>query len=234
MLQILIQRLQVATFARYCSAHLLNNFCPAEEQLLALFLDLFQAGTETTSNTLAFGIIHMLHNEPVQQKLRLELDSIIGRDRLPNLNDRSQLVYTEAVICEIQRISNVAPLGIAHRCTDTVKFRGYIIPKDTMALVSLYSLHMDEQYWKDPFTFRPDRFIDECGQFVQHEYFLPFGLGKWPEYDLRAIRNYKLWFLYILMYRQKTVYGRTFGQIQPIFVLCVVYALILYQCTTRL
>lgn len=75
----------------------------------------FKAGTETTSNTLAFGLMHLLHNEPVIEKLKTELDKVCGRRRLPNLNDRSTLPYTEAVICEIQRITNVAPLGIVHR-----------------------------------------------------------------------------------------------------------------------
>ncbi|XP_037035613.1 methyl farnesoate epoxidase-like [Bradysia coprophila] len=149
-----------------------------EDQLLALCLDLFQAGTETTSNTLAFGVYWLLHNERVVEKLKTELDTVVGRRRLPNLNDRSTLPYTEAVICEIQRISNVAPLGIVHRCMETVKFDNYVIPKGTLALVSLYSLHMDENYWKDPHTFRPERFLDEYGMFIHHEHFMPFGSGK--------------------------------------------------------
>lgn len=120
----------------------------------------------------------MLHNEQVQVNVRKELDTVVGRDRLPTLADRNKLPYTEAVIAEIQRISNVAPVGIAHRCTDTVKFHGYVIPKNTIALISLYGLHMDEKYWKDPLKFRPERFLDEFGNFIHHEYFIPFGLGK--------------------------------------------------------
>lgn len=149
-----------------------------EPQLLSICLDLFQAGTETTSNTLAFGVIYMLHNKDVQEKVRNELDRKIGRDRLPCLNDRDRLPYTEAVICEIQRIANVAPVGIAHRCTADVTLGKYTIPKDTIALVSLYSLHMDKVYWRDPYVFRPDRFLDDGGRLVQHECFLPFGKGK--------------------------------------------------------
>lgn len=145
---------------------------------MAVCLDLFQAGTETTSNTLAFGIVHLLHNEVVQKRVRDELDRVIGPDRLPNLNDRPHLPYMDAVICEIQRISTVAPLGIIHRCTETVKFREFVIPKDTMALVSLYSVHMDPIYWKDPTTFRPERFLNSFGQILNHDSFLPFGLGK--------------------------------------------------------
>lgn len=120
---------------------------------------------------------YMLHNRHVQDKVRAELDSIVGRKRLPCLDDRNRLPYTEAVICEIQRVANVAPVGIVHRCTADVQLGKYHIPKDTMALVSLYSLHMDRDYWKDPFVFRPERFLNDGGGLIQHEYFMPFGMG---------------------------------------------------------
>lgn len=64
--------------------------------------------------------MYLLHNEPVIEKLKSELDKVVGRRRLPNLNDRSTLPYTEAVICEILRITNVAPLGIVHRSANFV------------------------------------------------------------------------------------------------------------------
>lgn len=150
-----------------------------EEQLLAMCLDLFQAGTETTSNTLSFGLIYMVHNNDVQTKARNELDRVIGRNRLPTLNDRPDLPYIDAILCEVQRTANVAPLGIVHRAMETVKFGDYIIPKDAIMLVSLYSLNMDEDYWKDPFQFRPERFLDDEGKLIQHtDQFLPFGLGN--------------------------------------------------------
>lgn len=121
----------------------------------------------------------MLHNPQVLQKLQSELDCVIGENRLPNLNDRSQLPYTEAVLYEIQRVSNVAPLGIVHRSTETVQFSKYFIPKNAIMLVSLYSLNMDKNYWKDPETFCPERFLNDDGTLMQHaDQFLPFGLGK--------------------------------------------------------
>lgn len=158
----------------------LNNFLHyLDEQLLAICLDFFQAGTETTSNTLSFGLMYMIHNKRVCDKVRSELDAVVGRKRLPNINDRNQLPYVEAVLCEIQRYANVAPLGIAHRAEETVKFLDHIIPKDAVMLVSLYSLNMDEEYWKDPKVFRPERFLNENGELIQHmEQFLPFGMGN--------------------------------------------------------
>lgn len=143
-------------------------------------VDFFQAGTETTSNTLAFGIIYMMHNPKTVAKVCAELDLKIGSERLPRLSDRPVLPFTEAVLCEIQRLANVAPVGVIHRCMETTKFASFTIPKNTMALVLLYSLHMDEEYWKDPHTFRPERFIDDqTGELVlHHDHYLPFGAGE--------------------------------------------------------
>lgn len=157
-----------------------NSICSnLDEQLLSICLDFFQAGTETTSNTLSFGLMYMIHNRNVCEKVQSELDAVIGQRRMPNLQDRTHLPYIEAVLSEIQRISNVAPLGIAHRSMDGVQFREYTIPKDTLMLVSLYSLHMDKNYWQDPEVFRPERFLNDNGEYIPHaEQFFPFGLGK--------------------------------------------------------
>ncbi|KAG8224269.1 hypothetical protein J437_LFUL005075, partial [Ladona fulva] len=46
----------------------------SEVQLLAICDDLFAAGTETTSYTLAFGVIFLLHHPDVQTKMHEELD----------------------------------------------------------------------------------------------------------------------------------------------------------------
>lgn len=147
------------------------------QQLLALCIDFFQAGSETTSNSLSFGVLYMIHNPLVKIKMCQLMDEVVGRNRLPSLNDRPQLRYVEAVMCEIQRISNVAPLGIAHRALKQCKLQGYTIPESTTAIFSLYSLHMDPEYWTDPLVFRPERFLDADGKLIQHDYFLPFGSG---------------------------------------------------------
>ncbi|XP_055385573.1 methyl farnesoate epoxidase-like [Condylostylus longicornis] len=148
------------------------------EQLLIICLDFFQAGSETTSNTLGFGLIYMLHYPEILEKVRAEIYGVIGQNRLLKLSDRNNLPYTEAVIYEIQRISSVAPLAIIHRTLQTVNYQNYIIPKNTLALVSIYSLNMDKKYWIDPHNFRPERFLNNDGKLIHHEYFIPFGLGK--------------------------------------------------------
>lgn len=45
-------------------------------------------------------------------------------------------------------------------------------------MISLYSVHKDLAYWKDPEVFRPERFLDNEGKLIDHDRVIPFGLGK--------------------------------------------------------
>lgn len=60
----------------------------SELQLLAVCLDMFMAGTETTSKSVNFMFLHLVRNPEVQRKARREIDSVVGRSRLPTLEDR--------------------------------------------------------------------------------------------------------------------------------------------------
>lgn len=46
-------------------------------------------------------------------------------------------------------------------------------------IASLYSMHTDEKLWGDPFSFRPERFLDMRGRLsLKKDISLPFGAGK--------------------------------------------------------
>lgn len=90
-----------------------------------------------------------------------------------------RLPYTEAVLMEIQRLANVPPLGIAHRALCNTKLFDFIIPQGTTILTSLFSMHMNNDYWKNPTVFDPERFLTDNGKINIHEkHFLPFGFGN--------------------------------------------------------
>lgn len=61
----------------------------SEEQLLVLLLDLFLAGSETTSSMLSFAILNLIKHQDVQAKVHAELDAVIG-DREVELMDKNK------------------------------------------------------------------------------------------------------------------------------------------------
>ena len=83
------------------------------QTLYAHLLDFWIAGQETTTDTLNWGIIHIVHQPEVQQLLHAELDSVIGSDRLITLADRTALPYANATVNEVMRIANVLQIGRA-------------------------------------------------------------------------------------------------------------------------
>jgi len=137
-----------------------------------------QAGSETTSNTLSFAILYLILNPHVQTKMFEEIKNVVGESRVPRLEDRPKLQYTEAVLMEVQRISNVAPFTPPHQLLETVNLRGYKIPKDRIVFLNLYSVHMNKSHWGDPTKFRPERFLDSNGNILKDEHLIPFGIGK--------------------------------------------------------
>ncbi len=46
------------------------------------------AGSETTSKSLGFGFLYLLLYPEVQRKAQKEIDRVVGRERMPTLNDR--------------------------------------------------------------------------------------------------------------------------------------------------
>ena len=53
-------------------------------------LDLFIAGSQTTSNTLDFALLQMIQHPEVQEKVQAEIDSILKPGQLPKMTDRAR------------------------------------------------------------------------------------------------------------------------------------------------
>ncbi|KAM6172262.1 cytochrome P450 2J2 [Erethizon dorsatum] len=148
-----------------------------EENLICSTLDLFFAGTETTSTTLRWGLLYMAVYPEVQEKVHAEMDRVVGQGRQPSLADRESMPYTNAVIHEVQRMGNIIPLNAPREVSVDTTLGGYHLPKGTMILTNLTALHRDPAEWATPDTFNPEHFL-ENGQFKKRESFLPFSVGK--------------------------------------------------------
>uniref|UniRef100_A0AC34GNW9 Cytochrome P450 n=1 Tax=Panagrolaimus sp. ES5 TaxID=591445 RepID=A0AC34GNW9_9BILA len=148
------------------------------KQLYASCLDLWIAGQETTSNTLAWLVMYLMLNPEVQKKVHAELDRVIGSDRFITLDDKTKLNYLNAVIAETQRFCNLVPMNLNQRTVKDVEIKGYRIPANTTIVHQISTVLFDARYFPEPLKFKPERFLDSEGKFFQPSSLMPFGVGK--------------------------------------------------------
>uniref|UniRef100_A0A668A002 Cytochrome P450 2K1-like n=1 Tax=Myripristis murdjan TaxID=586833 RepID=A0A668A002_9TELE len=148
-----------------------------ENNRIFTILHLFAAGTDTTAATLRWGLLLMAKYPQVQDQVQEELSRVIG-SRQVQVEDRKNLPYTDAVIHETQRLANIAPMSIPHITSRDVTFQGYFIKKGTAVFPLLTSVLYDESEWESPYTFNPGHFLNEHGQFMPKEAFMPFSAGR--------------------------------------------------------
>ena len=153
-----------------------------ELNLLNVLIDFFFAGSDTTSNTLNWAMLFMITHPDVQSKVRKELLTKVGTNRV-KMSDRELTPYTEAVIHEIQRKGNIAPLSVFHFTRSSITITGNLnIPCNTSIIPMIGEIMHDPEHFPNPMDFNPERYLitmdDGTLKFTPHPRVVPFGLGK--------------------------------------------------------
>ncbi|KAH6824388.1 Cytochrome P450 superfamily protein [Perilla frutescens var. hirtella] len=154
-----------------------------DTEIKALLLDLFTAGTDTTSSTVEWAITELIRNPNILARVRNELDLIVGKDKLVKESDLGQLTYLQAVIKENFRLHPSTPLSLPRVAQESCEINGYYIPKDSTLLVNVWAIGRDPNVWPDPLEFRPERFLmggEKPNVDVRGNDFelIPFGSGR--------------------------------------------------------
>uniref|UniRef100_A0A199U9U8 Cytochrome P450 n=1 Tax=Manihot esculenta TaxID=3983 RepID=A0A199U9U8_MANES len=149
------------------------------EKIIIIIVEMFFGGSETTSTTIEWAMAELLRHPKAMEKVKEELNVVIGENRDVEEIDIDNLPYLQAVIRETSRLHPVVPLLIPRNTIQDTNFMGYHIPKNTQVYVNVWAIGRDPEIWKDPMEFKPERFlgsdIDYKGQSFE---LLPFGSGR--------------------------------------------------------
>ena len=147
-----------------------------KQQLTIIILDLFAAGSETSSTTLRWAVLFLTLHPEVQERCQAELDVLASS---PGMEDMARLPYCQATILEVLRLSCTAPGTLMHLTMTDIEVGGYTLPKGTGVSGNFMSTHMDPGLWDAPEAFSPQRFLDPSGQGLRDTpHFFPFSVGK--------------------------------------------------------
>ncbi|KAL4883962.1 putative cytochrome P450 oxidoreductase OrdA-like protein [Aspergillus karnatakaensis] len=137
---------------------------------------LYGGGADTTVSTISSFFLAITIFPDVQKRAQEEIDSKIGRSRLPTIDDRDDLPYVDALVKEALRWHPVLPMGLPHRSMADDICNGYLVPKDSVILPNIWAFCHDPSEYKDPMTFNPERFLGATPERDPHS--LVFGFGR--------------------------------------------------------
>lgn len=154
----------------------------SDANIKALVLDMFIAGTDTSSIGVEWAIAELLKNRSILKRAHLELDEVIGRDRKLEESDIPKLPYLQAICKEVLRMHPTTPLSLPHLSNQACEVGGYYIPKGTRLLVNIWAIGRDPDVWDNPLEFNPDRFLSGKGANIELQGtdfdLMPFGGGR--------------------------------------------------------
>ena len=133
------------------------------------------AGTETPYLTLEWAMSLLLNHPDAMEKIKNEIDTHVGSQRLLQENDPDKLSYLQNVINESLRLYPTLPMLLPRESSEDIRIDGYLVPSGTMLMVNAWAIQRDPILWDKPDEFMPERFEVQ----LEDKYkMLAFGVGR--------------------------------------------------------
>ncbi|XP_071687328.1 premnaspirodiene oxygenase-like [Rutidosis leptorrhynchoides] len=146
------------------------------DTIKAVILDVFSAGTDTTSSTVDWVMSELLRNPEVLKKAQAEVREVF---KVKPLVQETKLKYLNMIIKETLRLHPSGPLLLPRECRESCEINGYIIPLKTKVIVNAWAIGRDPEYWYDADRFLPERFENSSIDFLGNNLeYIPFGAGR--------------------------------------------------------
>ncbi|XP_071720822.1 cytochrome P450 76A1-like [Rutidosis leptorrhynchoides] len=147
------------------------------KDITVFILEIFIAGSETTSSTIEWALTELLRNPTKMTRVKDELALVIGSNQKIEESAIDNLPFLQAVIKETLRLHAPVPFLIPRKASHDTNFMGYHIPKDTQVFVNAWAIGRDPECWESPNSFEPERFMGLKVDY-RDQHYIPFGAGR--------------------------------------------------------
>ncbi|KAF9482981.1 cytochrome P450 [Pholiota conissans] len=139
---------------------------------------MFGAGSDTTASAISISVMAAVLHPEAQARVQKELDAVVGHERAPAMSDQEMLPQTMAFVLESFRWRPVSAGGFAHKATKDIYWKGYLIPKGASVIGNVWAIGRDPEYFPDPESFNPQRWINKDGKLREDLHAYTFGSGR--------------------------------------------------------
>ncbi|KAK6139142.1 hypothetical protein DH2020_027114 [Rehmannia glutinosa] len=152
----------------------------SDADMVAVLWEMVFRGVDNVAILLEWTMARIVLHQDIQAKAQHEIDMYVGQDRHVQDSDIANLPYLQAIIKEVLRLHPPGPLlSWARLSIHDVHLDKCFIPAGTTAMVNMWAIAHDPSVWADPWTFRPERFMEGDFSIMGSDLRLaPFGSGR--------------------------------------------------------
>ncbi|KAI1822823.1 cytochrome P450 monooxygenase-like protein [Xylaria intraflava] len=156
-------------------SHMLKRNTMSVKEMMSQTSTLIIAGSETTATSLSATTWFLLNNADCMARLQAEVrGAFMSVDEITS-DSTAELPYLHGVIEESLRLFPPVAFGLP-RYAPGGMVDGHYVPEGTVVSVSVLSMPRDPRFWKDPESFRPERWVGE-GFNDEKKASQPFSMG---------------------------------------------------------
>jgi len=133
------------------------------KQLRDDLMTMLIAGHETTAALLTWTMFELSQQPELYGRVQSEIDGVLS-GRNPTYDDILKLPLLRLCLAETLRMYPQPPLLIRRALDDDMLPQGFaknktFIPRGTDIFISTWNMHRSPEYWDEPNTYRPERFL---------------------------------------------------------------------------
>lgn len=148
-------------------------------EIKSLIMDMFAAGTSTTTTALEWTMAELISHPPDMRKLQDEIRAAVGGADFVTEEHLDKVRYLKAVIKEAFRLHPPLPLLVPREPSADAEILGHHVPAGTQVVINAWAIGRDPATWERAEEFWPERFLDSAVDFKGLGFeLIPFGAGR--------------------------------------------------------
>ncbi|KAM7490686.1 hypothetical protein LguiA_033607 [Lonicera macranthoides] len=155
------------------------EFPVTDNTVKAVIMDIFSAGSETSSTVVEWAMSEMIKNPREMKRAQAEVRKVFDDRRNADEKGLQELKYLQSVIKETLRLHPSAPLLVPRENSEQCEINGHVIPAKSRVIVNAWAIGRDPRHWPDAEVFKPERFLDSSIDYKGSNFeYIPFGAGR--------------------------------------------------------
>ncbi|KAK8630789.1 hypothetical protein V6N13_079564 [Hibiscus sabdariffa] len=148
------------------------------DQIKNFFMEIFMAGVDTIIAAIRTAMAELINHPNILKRLREEIDSVVGNNRLNDESSASKLPYLQAVVMETLRLHHPSPI-LRRLSRKDSKINGFDVKKGSRVFINIHTIMRDPNHYEEPEKFKPERFLANRAEVKGQDFhYIPFGSGR--------------------------------------------------------